>query len=263
MLGAVCIGISLGLLGSGGSILTVPVLVYVLHHQEKPAMAESLAIVGAIALIGAIQYAHKKMVDWRSVAYFGVPGMAGAYGGAWLAGFIHGAVLLGIFALFMLAAAFMMLRPMKLDAAATNRTPRAVWKVALDGLLVGALTGLVGAGGGFLIVPALVLLGGLNMHLAVGTSLCIIAMKSATGFIKYVDVVHNEDLLIDWNVIGLFIMAGAIGSIAGNRLARLVNQATLRRVFGVFLVIMGTYIFISQTVKLTSNAQQAPQGSGS
>jgi uncharacterized membrane protein YfcA len=257
LLGAVCIGISLGLLGSGGSILTVPVLVYVLHHQEKPAMAESLAIVGSIALIGALQYALKKMIDWRSVVYFGVPGMAGSYGGAWLAGYIPGETLLGIFALFMLGAASMMLRPVKLDATAIgDGAPRASWKIAIEGLMVGGLTGLVGAGGGFLIVPALVLLGGLNMHIAIGTSLCIIAMKSATGFVKYIDVVRDENLHIDWSVTGLFIIAGAIGSVAGNRLARIINQATLRRFFGLFLIVMALYILISQAVKMTRDPQK-------
>jgi uncharacterized membrane protein YfcA len=228
------------------------VLVYLLHHEEKPAMAESLAIVGAIALIGAIQYALKKSIDWRSVLYFGVPGMVGAYGGAWAAGYINGVVLLAVFGLFMLVAAFMMLRPPKLNDPIVPRPRRAMWKIMLEGAIVGAITGLVGAGGGFLIIPALVLLGGLPMHVAIGTSLFIIAMKSAAGFVKYVDVVRNEDLEVDWNVIGLFILVGAAGTLAGQILSGRINQATLRRVFGVFLIIMAAYILFNQVQALAA-----------
>ena len=250
LLGALSIGISLGLLGSGGSILTVPVLVYVLHHEEKPAMAESLAIVGSIALIGAIQYAIKKTVDWRSVICFGVPGMFGSYMGAYAAGFVPGVVLLTLFACFMLLAAVMMLRPMNLNVVQSNRPPRQVWRIAGEGFIVGGITGLVGAGGGFLIVPALVLLGGLTMHAAIGTSLCIIAMKSASGFVKYLDVVHDESLTVDWRVIGLFIVVGAAGSMGGRSIAGRVNHANLRRVFGCFLIVMGGYILLREGLKL-------------
>lgn len=251
LIGALCIGISLGLLGSGGSILTVPVLVYVLHHDEKPAMAESLAIVGAIALIGALQYAFKKQIHWRSVLFFGVPGMFGAYGGAFAAGYINGVVLLAIFGAFMLLAAFMMLRPVKLAPVGDGHKSRAIWKIALEGIAVGIITGMVGAGGGFLIIPALVLLGGLSMHIAVGTSLCIIAMKSGAGLVKYLDVVRNENLTVDWTVIVLFIVVGAAGTLAGQAIAGRINQATLRKVFGVFLIVMAVYILINQAMKLT------------
>jgi uncharacterized membrane protein YfcA len=153
-LGAMAIGVSLGLLGSGGSILTVPVLVYLIGQDEKLAIAGSLAIVGAIALAGSLPYLKKKLVDWRTVVLFGIPGMAGTYIGAWLATWVSGLVQLALFAVVMLLASWQMLKPVVLDD--TPHEPREVWKIGLDGLLVGVLTGLVGVGGGFLIVPALV-----------------------------------------------------------------------------------------------------------
>lgn len=157
LLGALLIGLSLGLLGSGGSILTVPVLVYLLGEPPKQAIAESLLIVGGIALLGAVPYALRGLVDFRNVLFFGLPGMAGTYFGAWLSRFVSGQVQLLTFALVMLLAAYFMARPLPLKRQEGGRKP---WKIVLDGLFVGALTGFVGVGGGFLIVPALVLLGG-------------------------------------------------------------------------------------------------------
>ena len=162
--GALAIGLSLGLLGSGGSILTVPVLVYLLGQDEKVAIAGSLFIVGTIALVGGMQFLRAGFIQWRSVLIFGLPGMAGTYFGAVIAAFVPGTMQLALFALVMLGASYLMLRPLDLEHA--DSTPRATWKIAVDGLAVGVITGLVGVGGGFLIVPALVLLGGLTMHLS-------------------------------------------------------------------------------------------------
>lgn len=240
-LGALSIGLSLGLLGSGGSILTVPVLVYLFGQDEKVAIAGSLAVVGTIALAGALQYLRSGQVDWRNVGWFGVPGMAGTWLGAMIAAFIPGLVQLALFAIVMLLAAVMMLRGNHLSDQ-VKRQPRKVWKIALDGLAVGVMTGLVGVGGGFLIVPALVLLGGLSMHKAVATSLVIIALKSFSGFIKYLSVLEQQGLELDWSVLGIVIGFGILGSWAGNRLAGHVPQDMLRRIFGIFLVLMGAYI---------------------
>jgi uncharacterized membrane protein YfcA len=239
-LGAVSIGVSLGLLGSGGSILTVPVLVYLVGQDEKLAIAGSLAIVGAIALAGSLPYLWKKQVDWRTVVLFGIPGMAGTYIGAWLATWVPGLVQLALFAVVMLLASWQMLKPVVIDD--TPHKPRQVWKIGLDGLAVGMLTGLVGVGGGFLIVPALVLLGGLNMHRAVATSLVIIALKSFTGFWKYLDVLNHHGLSLDWNIIAIVTALGVVGSLLGCRIAGKVDQHKLRKVFGIFLIIMGIYI---------------------
>jgi uncharacterized membrane protein YfcA len=241
-LGAMAIGVSLGLLGSGGSILTVPVLVYLIGQDEKLAIAGSLAIVGTIALAGSLQYLKKKQIDWRIVFLFGIPGMVGTYMGAWLATWVSGLVQLSLFALVMLLASWQMLKPVIIDD--TPHEPREIWKIGLDGLLVGILTGLVGVGGGFLIVPALVLLGGLSMHRAVATSLVIIALKSFTGFWKYLDVLDQQGLALDWNIIAIVTGLGIAGSLIGSRIAGLVDQHKLRKVFGLFLIVMGVYILV-------------------
>jgi len=240
-IGALAIGLSLGLLGSGGSIITVPVLVYLVGQPEKIAIAGSLGVVGAVALVGALQNAAKGLIDWRSVAWFGLPGMAGTYGGAWLSGYVTGAVQLAVFAVVMLAAAAMMFRQSVRDAPAAVRRPTAT--VVADGLAVGALTGFVGVGGGFLILPALVLLGGLGMHVAIGTSLAIIALNAFTGFAKHLHLLTVEGLSLDWKLLGTIALIGALGSVAGSQLGNRIPQATLRRAFGVFLVAMALFIF--------------------
>lgn len=238
--GAIAIGISLGLLGSGGSIITVPVLVYLVGQDEKLAIAGSLFIVGSIALAGSLHYLRGGLISWRSVATFGMPGMVGTYLGALIAAYVSGITQLALFAVVMLIASYFMLRPM--DLSARNGEPRALWKIAGDGLLVGVITGLVGVGGGFLIVPALVLLGGLSMHQAVATSLVVIALKSYSGFYKYLDVLHDEGLQLDWPVLALVTLLGVVGSVVGARFAKRLHQDKLKRWFGYFLIIMGIYI---------------------
>ena len=239
-LGALAIGLSLGLLGSGGSIITVPVLVYLVGQPAKIAIAGSLGVVGAVALTGALQNALRGRVDWRSVAWFGLPGMAGTYAGAWVSGFVSGATQLVVFALVMLAASVMMFRRAGYEPPAGQSRP--VGKVVADGLAVGALTGFVGVGGGFLILPALVLLGGLGMHVAIGTSLTIIALNAFTGFAKHLHLLAVQGQSLDWQVLGTFVLLGAVGSVAGSHFASHVPQATLRRVFAAFLVLMAAFI---------------------
>jgi uncharacterized protein len=236
-LGALVIGLSLGLLGSGGSILTVPVLVYLVQEPQKLAIAESLAIVGGISLIGALPYARKKMIHWKSVVWFGIPGVAGTYLGAYFSQWLSGAMQLLLFALIMLAAAYTMWRA-KNPRASTNKHPH--WKILLEGLAIGIITGLVGVGGGFLIIPALVLLGGLSMRLAVGTSLLIIAMKSFVGFLKYVEVLSGYQ--VNWSLIALFVGLGAVGSFTGSFLSQKLPQQLLRKLFAVVLVALGIFI---------------------
>ena len=239
--GAIAIGVSLGLLGSGGSILTVPVLVYLLGQDEKVAIAGSLAIVGTIALAGSLQYLRGRLIDWRNVWLFGLPGMIGTYAGAWIAGYVSGLLQLVIFAGVMLLASYFMLRPIRITSAvpAPARHPG---KIVADGLAVGALTGFVGVGGGFLIVPALVLLGGLGMHHAVATSLAIIALKSFAGFWKYLDVLADRGLSLDWTVLSVVTALGVIGSLVGNRLAVRLPHDLLKRGFGIFLILTAAFI---------------------
>ena len=215
--GALVIGLSLGLLGSGGSILTVPVLVYLAGQEEKLAIASSLAIVGLIAIAAALPYVRDKLVHWRSVVLFGV-------------------------AVVMLAAAYFMLKPPALERATGK--PRAATKITADGLLIGALTGFVGVGGGFLIVPALVLLGGLSMHRAVATSLVIITLKSAAGFYKYLDVLEAERLQVDWMLIGGIAAVGVLGGLLGNQIACRLPQQKLQFGFGILLITMGGFILL-------------------
>ena len=273
ILGALLIGLSLGLLGSGGSILTVPVLVYLLGHEGKSAIAESLAIVGGIALAGAIPYGIARQIDWRSVVFFGIPGMAGTYGGAWLAQFLPAAVQLVLFAAVMLLAAWMMYRQtcQKLAAAPQDDPTRPsvgpsgeallpsrshpLWQIVLEGLAVGVLTGLVGVGGGFLIIPALVLLGGLPMRLAVGTSLVVIAAKSFAGFAKYVELLQDRQAVLDWSTIGWFVVLGIVGTFAGNYLGTKLNQRALQRVFALFLLVMGGFVLSQELPKVWSQAE--------
>ncbi len=238
--GAVAIGVSLGLLGSGGSIITVPVLVYLIGQDEKVAIAGSLFVVGNIALAGSLQYVRAKLIDWRNVLVFGVPGMTGTYLGAMIAAYVPGIMQLALFALVMLLASYMMLRPVALTDK--PHEPRESWKIAGDGLFVGVITGLVGVGGGFLIVPALVLLGGLAIHAAVATSLVIIALKSYSGFYKYMDVLETQNLELDWRTLMIVTGLGIIGSYGGARIANRMPQDKLKRWFGYFLIIMGIYI---------------------
>ncbi|BBP44283.1 sulfite exporter TauE/SafE family protein [Thiosulfativibrio zosterae] len=241
-IGALVIGITLGLLGSGGSILTVPVLTYLVGQETKLAIAGSLMIVGVISLFSVIPYARQKLVKWRTVVIFGVPGMAGAVLGAWLAHFVSDALQMLVFAVLLVTAAYLMYKPVKLKEDEEEHEERAIYKIAIDGLLVGAITGLVGVGGGFLIIPALVLLGGLSMRLAVGTSLVIIAIKSFAGFIGYLSVLEALNLTIDWHIIGIFSVIGVLGGWLGHKISSRVNQEHLKKGFAVFLLLMGAFI---------------------
>jgi uncharacterized membrane protein YfcA len=250
LLGALCIGLSLGILGSGGSILTVPILVYLLGQDEKTAIAGSLAIVGIIAFVGAIPSALRKQVDWPSVLIFGLPGMAGTYAGAVLSSYLSGTLQLTIFAISMLVAAARMFRPVPVHGQDHVQRPGIM---ALQGVAVGVLTGIVGIGGGFLILPALVLLGGLTMHRAVGTSLAIISLNSASGLARHALAAGTVGLVLDWRLIAAFATIGAGGSLAGQKIGRHIPQQGLRRAFSAFLVVMAAYIlWRSMPLPLTS-----------
>jgi uncharacterized membrane protein YfcA len=241
LFGALAIGLSLGLLGSGGSILTVPVLHYLLGQPEKLAIGGSLLVVGLVAAAAAVPYALSRQVDWRSVAWFGLPGMAGAWLGATLARWVPGSVQLALFAGVMLLAAWRMLRGRIMHRP--DHEPLR-FAVVAGGLAVGMLSGLVGVGGGFLIVPALVLLAGVSMASAVGTSLVVIALNSFTGFGKYLGMLSRQSLELDWPVLLAVAGVGIVGSFAGHRLGRRLPQAALRRLFGWFLVVMGAFIAV-------------------
>lgn len=238
-LGALAIGLVLGILGSGGSILTVPVLVYLFGQPEKVAIAGSLAVVGSISFFGAMPYALRGLVDWRLVGLFGVPGMIAAYGGAWAGRYIPGEVQLLLFAVVVLVAASLMILPRTSNEA---RARQPWWSAPLFGIAIGFVTGLIGVGGGFMMVPTMVLLLGVPMHRAVGTSLCIVVLNTFSGFHKYLGVLEAQHLKLDWKILGVIAAIGIAGSLIGNVVGTRVPQAKLKRVFGVFLVVMGAYI---------------------
>ncbi|MCB5227990.1 sulfite exporter TauE/SafE family protein [Alishewanella sp. 16-MA] len=244
LIGALIIGLSLGLFGSGGSILTVPVLLYLVGMPASLAIASSLLIVALISLFGSIHNMFRRLISWRHVLWFGVPGMLGTYGGAWLGTLVDSRWQLLVFASLMVVAAIMMWRS-KVTMIDQPKTFHHI-KVIADGLVVGAITGFVGVGGGFLIVPALVLLAGLPLHIGVATSLMIIALKSFVGFAKYYSVFHAQGLVFDWHAITIMVVAGILGSYVGGWLNRRLPKAILQKGFAVFLAIMaGVVIYQS------------------
>jgi len=240
--GALAIGLALGFLGSGGSILAVPVLIYLLGQEEKVAIAGSLAVVGAVAAAAAIDAARRGAVAWRAAVLFGGAGFAGSSLGALLGARSTGATQLALFGCVLLAAAAAMAFRRPPDTTAHLPTQRSAAKLALDGLLVGALTGYVGVGGGFLIVPALTLLGGLPMYLATGTSLVVIAANAGSGFAWHLVLRPQLAGVLDWPVLGAIALVGMAGSLAGRRLARRFDDRALRRAFAVALVLLALFV---------------------
>lgn len=237
---AVFVGISLGLLGGGGSILTVPLLAYVGGLDPKQAISTSLLVVGVTSAVGAITHARAGRVRWKVAAVFGAAAMAGAYTGGRLAHFIPGNILLIAFAVIMITAAVAMLRGRRdLADESTGRLP--IGKILLQGGVVGMISGLVGAGGGFLLVPALALLGGLPMPVAVGTSLVVISMQSFAGFAG-----HLSGESIDWKLAAMVTAAAVAGSIAGGMLTSYVQPATLRKAFGWFVLAMAAVVLAKE-----------------
>ena len=248
---AALVGISLGLLGGGGSILTVPILSYVLGMQPREAIASSLFIVGTTSAIGMIAHARAGRVRWATGAVFGAAGMLGAFLGGLLGGYIPGAVLMVLFAVMMIVTATAMIRGRKKISESGHAAPEEglpLGRILLDGFLVGIATGLDGAGGGFLVVPALPLLGGLPMAVAVGTSLLVIAMKSFAGLGGYLLSVQ-----VNWPVVLAFTAIAVAGSFAGAALAGRIPERTLRKGFGVFVLAMGGIVLAQELPPLVSS----------
>jgi uncharacterized protein len=250
---ALLVGLSLGLLGGGGSILTVPILRYVLGIEGHQAIALSLLVVGTTSLAAVVPHARRGHVRFRTGILFGSAGMAGAYLAGRVAPLVPAALLLSAFALMMFATAFAMLRSRPVVSAtvaaeadgAAHELP--VGKVLVEGVIVGAVTGFVGAGGGFLVVPALVLLGKLPMKLAVGTSLVVIAMKSLAGLAGFAGHIP-----IDWTL-GLTLSGAAIaGSLLGSALVNRIRPAALRTGFGWFVVAMAFFILTQELMHFLS-----------
>jgi uncharacterized membrane protein YfcA len=228
------IGLALGTLGGGGSILTVPALVYLLGQNPHGAVGSSLVIVGANALMGAWLHQRAGHVHLRAALLFGAAGIAAAYGGARLSRLLSGPILLVLFALLMIVIATLMLRKGAGEPLHAGTAPLVWWQVLLGGVVVGFLTGFLGVGGGFLIVPALVLLLRMDMRDAVGSSLLIIAINSAAGLVG-----HLGEGGLNWWLIGLLLAGGVPGLLAGARLARRLPVARLRQGFAIFVVLLG------------------------
>ncbi len=247
---SVLIGIALGFFGGGGSILTVPLLAYVFGLEAKIAIASSLVVVGAASASAAAQHWRAGNVDLRTAGSFGAAGMTGAYAGGRVATFLDGALLLLLFAVMMAITAVAMWRGRR--APPESAVQRAPARLVVQGLAVGTFTGLIGAGGGFLIVPALALWAGLPMQRAVGTSLVIIVMNCTAGFAGYA-----SHVVVPWPLVAVVTLAAIAGSFLGSGFAKRVNPASLRRAFAGFVLAMAVLILAREVDQWASDALAA------
>lgn len=243
IVGAMMIGLTLGLTGAGGSIVTLPVLVYLGGIAPGDAVPLSLFVVGAAALTGALHRWRRGEICLTSSAVFALSGMAGAAFGATLTPLVGPPVLMATFAVLMLIVAVFMMLPRK-NPTPTNRppkqTPSSFPTRALAGGLVGVLTGFIGVGGGFLLVPALLKFGRLDLRQALGTSLAIISFNCLAGFLA-----HIGTSKIDWPVAFLFASLASLGILAGTRLAGLIPPHRLRQGFAVMVMLIGLSVLWS------------------
>lgn len=256
------IGISLGLLGGGGSVLALPVLVYVMGVAPKSAIAMTLIIVGTVSLLGLIPHWRAGNIDLTTAFVFGSATMVGAFTGAKIATlpFVSESFQMSLFAITMvLAAGFMIYRSARPIQPQDPLTlyPKPVCKycwlwLLSEGILVGILTGLVGVGGGFAIVPALVLLAKIPMKRAIGTSLLIIIANSLTGFVGY-----WGNVSLDWHLMIWFIFAASLGTIPGAYLARFVSAQKLQKFFGYFLLAIATFVLVQNRQSLQTSQSKA------
>ncbi len=249
---AIFIGVAVGLLGGGGSILTTPLLVYVVDFDAKQAITASLFVVAVTSLFGLIGHARAKRVQWRTGLLFGAAGMVGAFIGGQIGSHLPGALLLAAFSVMMGITAVAMIRGRK-KVAAGHHKGLPVFRILLDGAVVGFVTGLVGAGGGFLVVPALALLGGLPMPIAVATSLLVVAMKSFAGFFGYAltfggdsFVSWNPETQINWTITLIITVAAVCGALIGSRVVGKIHPDKLRMGFGWFVLAMAVFILSQQ-----------------
>ncbi len=259
ILAGLATGMVLGMFGSGGSIIALPALLYLLHVEPKSAIAMSLGVVAVTATVSGLDNWRRGLVDVRVALVFGLFGVAGTFAGARLGLLTPVMIQLGLFALVMYAAAWRMLKPAKVTVSSSGIVAvgggavalggcrdffsPCMGHIALHGIGVGVLTGLVGVGGGFLIVPALVLLSGIPMKTAVGTSLAIVAAKSYAGFIGYMGGVS-----IDWSVMASFTVVTVVGSFIGARFSNRISQNLLKKAFAWFLVVVATYILFKSVI---------------
>jgi uncharacterized membrane protein YfcA len=250
---ALVVGLVLGLLGGGGSILAVPTFLYVFHVEPKPAIAMSLVVVGMSALVGFLTHWRQGTVNVRIAALFGALAMVGAFAGARAAAYVPASVQLSLFTAFALTAAVMMLRDSlrtsragpstataQHDATATSPSSlRFSAMLGVQAVAVGVLTALIGAGGGFLIVPSLVLVANVPVKEAVGSSLLIIAMNATSGVAGYLGQVP-----FDWRLVAWFTSVAALGAVVGTRVMRRLPAARIKQAFAIMILVLGTYLVI-------------------
>ena len=237
------IGLSLGLLGGGGSILMVPALVYLLGQTPQAAVTTSLAVVGANSLMGANFHRTQGTLNWRVALVFGWVGMLTAFLASGFSKLISPTALLIAFALLMLIIGSFLLVRKDMQEAVSSEKP--LWVTLLSGAVVGALTGVLGVGGGFLIVPALVVLVGLPMQVAVGTSLVIITMNSIAGLLG-----HIHDNSIQPLMILVFVASGLAGTFVGSRLAKYLPAKKLQSAFAWFVILLAIFLLADNFNKL-------------
>ena len=253
---SILIGISLGLIGGGGSILTVPVLVYLFSVDTVLATTYSLFVVGSTSLVGSFSYFKKGFVDGKTALFFGIPSVIAVF---FTRHYILSAIpehvmdvgdfeisksilLMVFFAVLMVFASYSMIKKDREDNAASTRATKTSWVIA-QGVVVGLVTGLIGAGGGFLIIPALVKLLRLPMKTAIGTSLIIIAVNSLMGF--SFSLGHYP---IDWEFLLTVSLIAIVGIFIGTYLSTKINGNKLKPAFGWFVLVMGIYILIKETI---------------
>ena len=255
---AILIGISLGLIGSGGSILTVPILVYMLHIDPLMATAYSLFIVGVTALFGGASYAKQGFVDFRMVWVFGIPSIFMVLvTRAFIMPQIPSILLqvqgftlskatfvMLLFAVIMLLASLSMIRSKQYECIGEPQKFN-YSGILVKGLFLGLITGMVGAGGGFLIIPTLVIFGHMPMKRAVGTSLFIVAFNSLIGFLGFLEI---DSHLIDWKMLAIFSVVSILGIFIGFQIAKHIEGAKLKKAFGWFVLLMGFYIIFREVV---------------
>jgi hypothetical protein len=235
------IGLCLALLGGGGSILTVPLLVYGLGTQPKVAIATSLFVVMATSVVGLMGHARSGHVAWRTGLVFGAVAMIGAFAGGIAAQFVPDRVLMVAFASVMAITAVAMMFSKRLCSSDSIRPSQSMPRILAQGFAVGTITGLVGTGGGFLVVPALVLFGGLSMRLAIGTSLLVIAMNSVAGLLGHLS--HSE---LDPKTTLFVSGIAAAGALTGSRLALKIPTVLLRRGFAWVVLALAVVMGIEQ-----------------
>ena len=240
---AVMVGLSLGMLGGGGSVLTVPIFVYASGFAAKTAVAMSLPVVGVTSLAGALFRARSGGLDLRVALIFGGVAMAGSYAGARVGVLLPGDVQLALLAVAMLAAAIAMFRraDRSESPSATSAVSTDVHRLVVAALGVGLLTGLVGIGGGFLVVPALVLLMRVPMKQAIGTSLLIIAMNAGAGLLGYVGRVD-----VSWGYAAQFTLAAVVGIVAGTSFVRFVPARALTRAFAALVALVAVFVLVER-----------------